>query len=115
MAKTLPMEAVKVAARISREKGIPLDDLLHDCSEIAEEIDEKRRSPDGKYRILRVNKLEDRVEVFREYSTASKALGRARSMTDEAKKGHTDYASATVFLAYDPKGNYIGGDTWVGE
>lgn len=39
----------------------------------------------------------------------------ARRLTEEERPLASDHSVAKVFYAYGPDGNYLGGDTWVGE
>ena len=39
----------------------------------------------------------------------------ARKLTKEAMRDTSDSSIATVYYAYDPKGRYLGGDTWHNE
>lgn len=105
----------KVAAALSRESGVPLDDILHGAIERIKQAHEKRKSDSGKFRILCVDKYDSTDFVYGEYPSAEEALKEARRLTEQSRPLSTDHSIATVFLAYDPSGNYIGGDTWVGE
>ena len=47
--------------------------------------------------------------------TEGDTLDEARKMTTEAMELASDASIATVYHAYDPDGNYLGGDTWDNE
>jgi hypothetical protein len=49
------------------------------------------------------------------YQSAAKALEVAREKTNGARGWASDHSIATVYYAYGPHGEYLGGDTWVGE
>ena len=72
----------------------------------------------GKFQVLGIDKFSGEDWVDGEYDTAEEAVRVARQKTDEAKKncfGDNAHSIATVYLAYNPDGGYIGGDTWVRE
>ena len=91
------------------------DQLIRECNARKKRVQSTCISSSGEFTVLGVDKFErtDWVEARRESKKA--ALQYARQMTDEAKKRATDKKSATVYLAYDPDGHYIGGDTWEDE
>ena len=89
--------------------------LLEELLENAERVHELRKSPKGGYKVLGIDKFDGTDWVEGIYNTVEEALSIARTRTSEASSLATDSSIATVFYAYDPQGNYIGGDTWNGE
>ena len=71
-----------------------------------------RKSDDGKYKVLGIDKFDGDDWLHGTYDTAEEALKEAREKTKEAMSSASDKSIATVFYAYDPKGNYLGGDAW---
>ena len=80
-----------------------------------ERIAKMVRSPEGKCRVIGVDKFDGEDWVVGEYDTPEKALRIARKKTNKAKALATSHSVATVYYAYDPEGNYLGGDAWVNE
>ncbi len=115
MADTIPTQALEIASALSRESGVPLDDILHAHHVKAQEVAEKRKSDSGNFRVLGIDKFDGEDWVHGEYGTKEEALEEARKMTREAMGSATDSSIATVYYAYDPSGNYLGGDTWDDE
>lgn len=75
-------------------------------------------APPGMYRIVEVDKFPPIPEgqfVYGDYKSKGEALTLARILTEGAMKRCTGYGVATVYLVYDDKGRYLGGDSWVGE
>ena len=73
---------------------------------------ESRKSPNGRFRVLGVDKFSVEDWVAGEFDTAEEALGFARKKSEEARPCASDHSIATIYYAYDPDGNYLGGDTW---
>lgn len=115
MADKIPKDALNIAGALFRESGVPLDDILHAHHVKAEEAAKKRKSDAGKFRVLGIDKFDGDDWVHGEYDSAKEALDEARKMTNEAMAMATDSSIATVYYAYDPKGKYLGGDTWKNE
>jgi hypothetical protein len=109
----IPRNALKIAGRLSRESGIPLDNVLHQLVVKRNEVLEKTTSLEGKFTVLGVDKFVGSDWVHKRYDTADMALIVARKLTFDRMKFTEDYSNATVFLAYGPSGNYLGGDLWV--
>ena len=74
---------------------------------------ESRISPEGKCRVLGVDKFSHEDWVSDEFDTPEEALDYARKKSIEAKPSASDHSIATIFYAYDSEGNYLGGDVWV--
>jgi hypothetical protein len=74
-----------------------------------------RASGKGLYTVLWSDKFDYSSGVEGRYKTAEEALRVARKKSKDAMKSASGHGIATVYLAYDPEGKYIGGDTWVGE
>lgn len=115
MADKIPKDAQKLAGALSRESGVPLDDILHAHVVKSREVAEKVKSDSGKFKVLGIDQYEGTDWVHDEYDTAEEALEEARKMTTEAMARASDASIATVYYAYNPSGDYIGGDTWNNE
>jgi len=79
-----------------------------------ERVEKLRKSAKGKFKVLGIDKFSHDDWVEGEYDSAEEALRVARTKTNEAKKncfGDGGDSIATVYYAYDPEGNYLGGDT----
>ena len=70
------------------------------------------KSPCGKCKVIGVDKFDYSDWVEAECDTPEEAIGLAEKLTTEAKRSATSEDIATVYYAYDPTGNYIGGNTW---
>jgi hypothetical protein len=93
-------------------------DMIETTSRNYSRVQNLVKNQDGKFRVLGVDKFSSEDWIEGEYDTAEEAIVVARQKTDEAKKncfGDNAYSIATVYLAYNPNGGYIGGDTWVKE
>ena len=69
-------------------------------------------SESGKYKVIGIDKFDGEDFPVGEYNTAEEALKVARKKTKDAMKDASGPNIATMFYAYDPKGNYLGGDVW---
>ena len=58
MADKIPRDALKIAGALSRESGVPLDDILHAPHVKAGEVAEKRKSDSGKFKVLGIDKFD---------------------------------------------------------
>ena len=68
----------------------------------------ERTSMQGEYTVLGVDKFDYTDWVEGKYATAQEAIDVARKKTAEAAPYASSNSIATVYYAYDPKGNYIG-------
>ena len=114
MAQHLPKDALIAAGKWSGESGIPLDDILQAHHAKVARVAAMTRSDAGKYTVLGIDRFDCTDWIQKRYATADEALREARRLTDEAPLS-SGASIATVYYAYDPSGNYIGGDTWKGE
>lgn len=115
MPRKIPLKYLKVAGDLSAETGVPLDNILENFAEKAREIDEATNAPEGKYRVLWVDKFDNSKGIHADYTSREKALKEARRLTRDAMKDATNHSIATVYLVYNSKNNYLGGDAWIGE
>ena len=123
----LPKDYLKLAGRVSKETGFPLDDILHAQAERAKEIKKRATAPKGKYRIIGIDKFDGGDWVHADRDDLGAALKEARELTNKGKEnswshdfrtGITTKGSAsigTVYYVYNDKGEYLGGDTYYGE
>ncbi len=77
-----------------------------------ERVAEMVKSPEGKCKVIGVDKFDYSDWVKAECDTPKEAIKLAEELTTKAKRSATSKDIATVYYAYDPEGNYIGGDTW---
>jgi hypothetical protein len=75
-------------------------------------IRDKRKSDDGKYTVIGVDKFDYSDWVEGKYDTPEEAVKIAREKTKEAIPYASSSSIATKYYAYDPSGKYLGGDTW---
>ncbi len=111
----IPPEALRTAANLAKEQGVPLDNIVSSLIGKMTDAGRKRRSDNGKCRVLGVDKFDGSDWIQGEYDTAEEALRVAREQTREAMALASDHSIATVYFAYDPQGTYLGGDVWVNE
>ena len=77
-----------------------------------ERVAEMVKSPEGKCKVIGIDKFDGSDWVQDECDTPEEAIQLAEKLTTEAKRSATGESIATVYYAYDPQGNYIGGNTW---
>lgn len=73
------------------------------------------KPPKGKYRIIGIEKFESPGEghwVVEDLDSSEEAIKKAREMTKNASKDAAHPSVATVFYAYNEKGEYLGGDIY---
>ena len=78
-------------------------------------VEDLRKSPDGKFRVIGIDKYRREDWIDGEYDTAEEVLSVARKQTKANMPLASDPEAAKVFYAYDPEGNYLGGDVWNDE
>lgn len=88
--------------------------ISHLVSEM-DRVGNMRRSDNGKYKVLGIDKFDYSDWVQGEFDTAEEALKEARTLTKKAMRSASGEDIATVFYAYSPEGKYLGGNTWQGE
>ena len=90
-----------------------MEDTYYDPSEDGlEKLARLKQSEKGLYKVLCVDKFDNSSCVAGEFETAQEALTYAREKTREAMDWASDSSIATVYYAYDPKGRYLGGDSY---
>ena len=82
--------------------------LLKSCARVAD----MRKSSEGKYTVIGVDKFDGEDWVQGTYKDAKTALRIAQEKTEEARRYASDISIATVYYAYDPQGRYLGGGSW---
>lgn len=75
----------------------------------------KTKKPEGRYKVIGVDKFSDEDFELGCYDSAEEALKVAREKTRESMGHASDHSVATVYYVYAPDGKYLGGDAWVGE
>lgn len=106
------------AAKLSRaapEGEIITREQIEAAERNMERVPKMVKSPEGKCKVIGADKFDGEDWVEGEYDSPEEALRIAREKTEEAKPLASHHSVATVFYAYDPDGNYLGGDTWVEE
>ncbi|MDO8740938.1 MAG: hypothetical protein Q7J54_05205 [Candidatus Woesearchaeota archaeon] len=101
-----------LAKQVADELGVSSSQLLGNLERNVQRVAGMRKSDVGKYRVLGIDKFDGGDWVHGEYDSADEALREARKMTRGAMESASDSHVATVYYAYDPKGGYLGGDTW---
>ena len=104
-----------LASKVAEEVGIKPEQLLDGLESNMRRVAQMRTSSSGKSRVLCIDKFSGEDWIQGEYDTPTEALRVARSLTAEAKPLATHHSVATVYLAYNPQGEYLGGDVWVGK
>lgn len=89
-----------------------MKDFLEDLVSKREEVHKKTSSKNGKFTVLVIDKFSHEDFVIGKYDTAEEALRIAREKTRKAMPDASHSSVATVFYAYGPQGNYLGGDVW---
>ena len=108
--KKFDEQTVAVAKAVAAEGGLSAEELLKQLDEKGKKTMEMRKSADGKYKVIGVDFFSGEDWVQGEYKTPEKALGIAKKKTKEAMKNASSASVATVYYAYGPDGNYLGGD-----
>lgn len=106
---------VDLAGKVAKELGVTTNIVMADLETRVRDARQKRISDSGKCRVLGIDKYSNEDWVHGEFNTPDEALREARELTTESKPLASDHSIATVYLAYDPQGNYLGGDVWIGE
>jgi hypothetical protein len=75
-------------------------------------VEKLRKSPEGKYKVIGVDKFSSEDWVHGEYDTAGEAVEEARRLSMNDIAAGVDSSIATVYYAYDPAGRYINRDIW---
>lgn len=97
------------------ETGFVTKEMIETTERNIERVAKMVKSPEGKCKVIGVDKFEGEDWVEGEYDTPEEALRVAQEKTNEEKPLASHHSVATVFYAYDSKGHYLGGDTWVNE
>lgn len=78
----------------------------------AQRVTQLRKNDDGKFRVIGLDKYDSEDWLEGEFDSAEEAIEVAERRTNESKANCTSADVATVFFAYNPNGEYLGGDTW---
>ncbi|MBU4501353.1 MAG: hypothetical protein KKA79_02080 [Nanoarchaeota archaeon] len=105
----------KELEKIAEQLGDSKERLISNLEKNIIRVSKMRKSEDGKYRVLGIDKFSGEEWVEAEYCTAEEALQEARKLTKDSMSYATHADIATVFYAYDPKGRYLGGDVFNNE
>jgi hypothetical protein len=108
-------DVTDLAERVSKESGIPPKQLLDGLEANVQRVARMRKSDAGKFTVIGIDKFDGEDWIHRTYDTADEAITEARKKTKAAMKSASDPSVATVYYAYDPQGNYLGGDVWAKE
>jgi len=108
-------EAAEILNRLAPEGETITKEQVEAVQRNIERIAHMVKSSEGKCKVIGVDKFYNKDWIEGEYSTPEEALEVARRLTAEAKPFATHHSVAKVYYAYDPDGNYLGGDTWVEE
>ncbi len=97
------------------DMGISSEELIFRVEKERERVAQLRKSCSGKYKVIGVDKFSNEDWEWGEYDTPEEALFEAQKKTIEGMGSASDRSVATIYYAYNPEGEYIGGDIWVGE
>ena len=75
-------------------------------------VHKMRKSDNGTCRVIGLDQFDYTDWIHGEYKTAEEAIEIADRLTEEARPSASDHSIATLYYAYDPDGNYIGGGKW---
>ena len=92
-----------------------LEERLEAVERERAQVGKMRKSEEGKYTVIALDKYDGNNWIHGSYETESQALKEAREMTKDAMGSATDADVATIYHAYDPRGKYLGGDVWKNE
>jgi len=71
-----------------------------------------RQTGDGRCRVLGIDRYSGEDWIAGTFDSPAEALQAARSESRRSISNATDASVSTVYYAYDPEGNYLGGDVW---
>ena len=108
----LSQEHRDILERVAEESGSKIERLIAQHKAKVIKIMKMRKSDNGKYRVLGVDKYDGEHWLHGEYETAEQAVAEARRLTKDDMDLVSHAAIATIWYAYDPEGKYIGGDVW---
>ena len=95
---------------VADERGISPAELIIETETNQQRVTNLKRSPNGKYRVIGIDRFDGEDWLQNEYNTPQEALEEARRLTREAMPSATSETIATVYYAYDPEGNFLGGN-----
>jgi hypothetical protein len=104
-----------LAGAVAEEEGVPQTEVMEGVLENIDRIQQLKKSGEGKYKVVGVDKFDWSDWVQGEYDTAEEAIRIARALTKGCMKNASCFEIATIYHAYDPEGKYLGGDTWHDE
>lgn len=108
-------EAAEVLNKLAPEGESITREQIEAAQRNIERFAKMVKSPEGKCKVIGIDQFDGEDWVQGEYDTPEEALRVARKKTDAAKSSASDHSIATLYLAYGPDGNYLGGDTWIEE
>jgi hypothetical protein len=109
-----PEKFGEVVDQLAKDSGTPKEEILKDFTDTRQRIFDMMTSPNGKYQVIHFDRFDWTEDVYGEYDTAEEALKVARERSLAGMIASHE-AIADIYCAYDPKGNYLGGNTWRGE
>ncbi len=83
-------------------------DVNYSILKTRNEVEDLVANPDGKFRVLGVDRFDNSHWVSGEFDTPEEALVFARDQTLEARPYASDSSIATVYYAYMSDGKYLG-------
>ena len=106
---------VAIRNALAEELGVKPSDLEAEAQARRDSVTNLIVNSEGAYTILGIDRFDNEHWVHEKYrgsDAKNKALFEARKLTKEGMRNATDASVATVYYAYDPQGNYLGGDTY---
>jgi hypothetical protein len=98
--------------RAAPEGELITKEMVEAAERKIERVAEMVKSPEGKCKVISIDRYSGDESIEGEYDDPGEAVRIAEEKTNESKRFATDATVATVYYAYDPEGNYLGGDTW---
>ena len=105
-------DIIRLARQLGAEQCIDPSYLLAERMIERERVINLRRSGNGKCRVLGIDRYSHEDWIHGDYDKPEQAVAEAERLTREGMDSASDASIETVFYAYDPEGNYLGGDVW---
>src|SRR3989344_1341997 len=84
---------------VADERGISPAELIIETETNQQRVTNLKRSPNGKYRVIGIDRFDGEDWLQNEYNTPQEALEEARRLTREAMPSATSETIATVYYA----------------
>ena len=105
-------EGKKLLKAVAEENNAKPREFLEAMKKKREHVRRMTTSKNGKYKVICVDKFSNEDCLVAEFTDPITAVEFAEQQTKDAMKDTTDASIATVYYAYTPSGEYLGGDAW---